>query len=61
MKTYDKKKVKVGDKVWVIGSTGVHEAKVLPPVTNYEYFGPVEVAHSFSTRKEAEKFKKSKY
>lgn len=55
MKTYDEKEVEVGDKVFVIGSTGVHETTVLPPVTSYVYFNNIEVKNSFSTREAAEK------
>lgn len=57
MKTYDEKEVKAGDIVFVIGSSGVREAKVLPPVTSYVIFGNVEVKDSFSTREAAENYR----
>lgn len=57
MKTYDGIEVKESDKVWVIGSLGIYEATVQPPVTDYYLFGPIEVKNSFSTRLAAEKFK----
>lgn len=60
MKTYDGVNVKVGSVVFVIGSTGVKSAKVLPPVTSYEYFGPVPVSDSFSTKKAAEEYRKNR-
>lgn len=56
-KTFDNKDVEEGDKVWVIGSCGIHEATVLPPVTNYELFGPIPVSRSFSTKEAAAKYK----
>lgn len=56
MKTHDGIEVKEGDKVYVIGSTGVKEATVQPPVTDYYLFGPIKVTNSFSTRLAAEKF-----
>lgn len=59
MKTYDNKEVAEGDEVWVISSVGIHKAKVLPPVTSYEYFGPVPVSDSFSTKKAAKAFKEN--
>ena len=55
MKTYDGIEVKENDTVWVIGSTGVHKTRVLPPVVEYVYFNNIEVKHSFSTKKAAEK------
>lgn len=55
MKTFDGEEVKEGDTVFVIGSCGVHEAKVLEPVTNYELFGNIPVRNSFSTKEEADK------
>lgn len=58
-KTFDNKEVAEGDNVWVIGSCGIHEAKVLPPVTSYELFGPIPVSRSFSTKESAEKYKES--
>lgn len=41
--------VRPGDKVWVRGSTGVHQTTVRKPVTSYELFGPVPVDQSYST------------
>lgn len=57
MKTFDGKKVKVGDKVYVLGSCGIYSAKVLPPVTSYVLFGNIEVSNSFSTKELAEEYK----
>lgn len=62
MKTYDKKKVKEGDKVFVISSTGkVESAMVLEPVTSYELFGPVPVSSSFSSIEAAEEYLKTRF
>lgn len=58
MKTFDGKEVKKGDIVFVIGSCGVHEARVLEPVTSYELFGNIPVRNSFSTKEEAYKIYK---
>lgn len=57
MKTFDGKEVKEGDEVWVFGSTCIHRAKVLPPVTSYNLFGPIEVKNSFSTKEAAQRYK----
>ena len=57
IKTFDGIEVKEGDTVYVLGSTGIHPTKVLPPVTSYVYFGNIEVKNSFSTQLAAEKFK----
>ena len=54
-RTADGVEVKEGDKVWVLGSTGIHKTKVIEPVTNYELFGPIPVRESFSTKKAAKK------
>lgn len=54
-KTKDGKLVKAGDKVWVCGSVGVHETTVLSPspVTDYNFFGPIPVSESFSSKEAA--------
>lgn len=54
-KTADGKVVAPGEKVWVRGSCGVHETSVAVPVTNYEFFGPIPVCQSYTTRTAAEK------
>ena len=60
MLTKDGFNVNIGDKVWVFGSTGVHEATVLQPVTSYEYFGPIPVSESYSSKEAALAAKKKK-
>jgi len=55
MKTFDGVNVKKGSTVWVFGSTGIQKTKVLEPVTSYEFFGPIPVSQSFSSREAAEK------
>lgn len=48
-RTADGVVVKPGDKVWVRGSSGLHETTVQKPVTTYELFGPIPVDQSYST------------
>ena len=56
MKTYDNVEVEENDTVWVIGSTGVHSTTVLPPVTNYQYFGNIPVSQSFSSKAKSDEY-----
>lgn len=56
MKTKDHVEVFEGDTVFVIGSCGVHSAKVLEPVTSYEWFGNIPVRCAFSTKVAAEEY-----
>jgi hypothetical protein len=52
--TADYRLVSPGDQVWVLaGVEDVVETTVLEPVTAYEHYRPVPVAHSFSTEQAA--------
>ena len=53
--TADGVRVSPGDKVWVIGSVDVHEARVRPldALTDYYLFGLLPVSGAYSTEKAA--------
>ena len=53
--TADGFEVNPGDKVFVRGSTGIHETTVKVPVTSYEYFGPIPVSSSYYRKDTLEK------
>jgi hypothetical protein len=59
--TADGELVCAGTKVWVLDSLGKPTKAAMCPleaITNYELWGPVPVAHSFSTRQAALDYKK---
>jgi len=45
--------VKPGDTIWVNGSTSISDAHVRSACTTYDYFGPIPVDHSYSTKEAA--------
>ena len=45
--------VKPGDTIWVNGSTSISDAHVRSACTTYDYFGPITVDHSYSTKEAA--------